>query len=229
MNIPVLSDNNTSRSIKISEAMQQHFAVHINHAYTILEQINSGMYKEWFEGKKDLVCMDFGANVGLVSLYMIPYCKELYCIEPTPRHYNLLGELLEPNKGDCEINLSVFALNDKDEEVQFMTAHSTENKITTTDGYGNDKITVTGKPLSYFIQDKIIDFCKIDIESGEMSSLTVDELKKVHGKVKTFFVEVHPGYNGGMDGNREELIRRFKEAGYRTETKDFQTIVAYES
>ena len=88
-----------------------------------------------------------------------------------------------------------------------------------------------GKPLSYFIDKAmgIVDFCKIDIESGEMLALTVSELKKVHGRVKTFFVEVHPGYNGGMDGNREELVKRFTEAGYRVETEDYQTIVAYES
>lgn len=229
MNIEILNHDGNKRVVTISKAMEDHFAVPINHAYTILEQINSGMYKKWFEGKKDLVCMDFGANVGLVSLYMQPACRELYCIEPTPSHYDLLQELLWQNKGETVVVTYQMALAEKEGEVIFTTSHATENKITSEGGYGNVKITVQGKPLSWFIDGKAIDFCKVDIESGEMLALTVDELKKVHGKVKVFFVEVHPGYNGGMDENREEIIRRFQESGYRTETEDYQTVVAYES
>lgn len=229
MKVNILSDGGSMREVNMSGAMRAHFGIHINHAHTILEQINSGMYREWFDGKKDLVCMDFGANVGLVSLYMLPFCKELYCIEPTPSHFDLMQELLSANKGDTQLMLSPYALTEKEGEVTFATGHSTENKVSSPDGYGNHKITVMGKPLSWFVADKVVDFCKIDIESGEMLALTVDELQKVHGSVKVFFVEVHPGYNGGMDENREELIRRFTESGYKTETKDFQTIVAYAS
>ncbi len=229
MTIDILSPDGSTREVAISEAMKNHFDIHINHAHTILNQINEGMYRKWVEGKKDLVCMDFGSNVGLVSLYLMPACKKLYCIEPTPAHINLLGELLEPNKGDTKIFISQYALADKEGELFFATGHSTENKVTVEEGYGNHKIKVLGRPLSKFVEDvgEVVDFCKIDIESGEMLALTVDELRKVHGKVKTFFVEIHPGYNGGMDENREEIISRFNEAGYKTETEDYQTVVAY--
>jgi len=229
MNIIIRDANGKQdRSIPISKDMQQHFSIPINHANTILDQINSGMYAKWFEGKKDLVCIDIGANVGLVSLYMLPACKELYCIEPTPSHFKLLKELLGEH---TNTHLHSLALADKNGEVIFMTGHSTENKITSADGYGNGKIKVTSVTLSGLLQvtgaDRfIIDFCKIDIESGEMIALTVSELKKVKGKIKTFFVEVHPGFNGGMDGNREELKKRFKEAGYKVYEEDYQTIVA---
>jgi len=222
VNITIASPNKQARSVEISQAMQNHFSIPINHANTILTQINSGMYNRWFEGKKDLVCIDFGANVGLVSLYMLPACKELICVEPTPSHHVLLTELV---KG---ATYSPHALTGKDEEVVFITGHSTENKVSSADGYGNGKITIQGKPLKYFtsLTKSKIDFCKIDIEGAEMIALTSGNIASVKGKVKVFFVEVHPAYNGGMDENREELIKRFESNGYKVEVLDYQTIVA---
>lgn len=229
MNISILSPDGTHRSIPMSRAMEEHFAIPINHANTILTQINEGMYARWFKGKKDLVCIDFGANVGLVSLYMLPACKELYCIEPTPAHFILLKELLSENAVDCTTHFYDNALAGKNEDVIFMTGHSTENKITSADGYGNHKIKVSGVNLSSFLlaaNVPIVDFCKIDIEGGEMMALTEEQLKLVYGKVKTFFVEVHPAFGGGMEENVAELTKRFKNAGYNIEHLDYQTFVA---
>lgn len=232
MNISILDPTTgTLRSIPMSAAMQAHWSVPINSADIILKQINDGMYSRWFKGKKDLVCMDFGANVGLVSLYMLPACKRLHCIEPTPKHMQLLTELISPFGTDLDklhIVAHQQALTGEEGEFVFMTGHSTENKITSAEGYGNHKITVEGKPLNWFIDEvkARIDFCKIDIEGGEMMALAVEQLQLAYGRVKTFFVEVHPAFNGGMDENREELIRRFKFAQYNVETIDFQTIVA---
>lgn len=210
------------REVEISSAMEQHRAIPINHFDTILNQINSGMYMRWFEGKKDLTVIDFGANVGLTALHFSYACKRILCVEPTPTHFSLLTDLAK-NAYNMQM-----ALGEKSDEVIFMTGHSTENKITSADGYGNGKITVQAKPLSFFIDEAggQVDFCKVDTESGEMKALTVGQLKYAYGKVKTFFVEVHPGFGGGLDENREELKVRFMMAGYRVEQIDYQTIVA---
>ncbi len=231
MNITILTPNDGYRTVEISKGMEAHFKIPIDHAYTILQQINDGMYTKYFEGKKDLVCLDFGANVGLVSLYMLPVCKNLYAVEPTPAHYNLLHELLWDHKEESSIKLFDNALTEQEGDVVFATGHATENKVTIAEGYGNNKITVKGKPLSWFAKQiqETVDFCKCDIEGGEIFALTEEQLKLVHGKVKCFFVECHPTNNYGMDACREELIRRFEAAGYETETIDYQTIVAYAS
>ena len=231
MQIQINTPNGEPRNTEISKALEEHWKIPINHAQTILDQINSGMYEKWFNGKKDLVCIDFGANVGLVSLYMLPYCKKILSVEPTPSHYELLSELLSGNGGDNKSILSSSALAEKDEDVLFAIGNATENKMTSAEGHGATKITVQGKPLSWFVDEvgEVVDFCKVDVEGGEMLALIIPELKKVYGKVKTFFVEVHPIYNGSMDSNREELISRFKEAGFETETIDYQTFIAYES
>lgn len=223
----ILNTNGHLKEFTISRDMQKHFNVPINHAQTILNQINSGMYSRWFENKKDLTVFDFGANVGLVSLYMLPACKKLVCVEPTPNHFNLLVELLNDYRSPEQIVIfSQNALTEENKQYLFATGHSTENKVTSSDGYGNNKITVYGQTLSTFIGETEVDFCKVDIEGGEMKALTINELKLVYGKVKTFFVEVHPAFGGGMDENRNELLSRFEQAGYKTETLDFQTIIA---
>lgn len=234
MNITIASPNGVDRVIPISAAMEAHFNEPIQHANTILNQINSGMYKRWFEGKKDMTVIDFGANVGLTGLYFLPACKELIAVEPTPSHHNLLTELmemamlLEKDVTDRQgIKFYRNALSDKTGEVVFMTGHATENKITSEDGYGNGKVKVMGHPLSHFIKGKTIDFCKVDIEGGEMIALTIEQLKFAYsGRVKVFFVEVHPAYNGGMLENMTELTNRFKKSGYNVEHIDYQTLVA---
>lgn len=225
-------NQNERLQIEVSDSMAYHFSHPINHGQTILDQINGGMYAKWFEGKHDLTVIDFGANVGLTALYFLPACKELHCVEPTPAHMELLKELIDANKTNQLVAYLPEALSGDYGEVIFMTGHSTENKMTTEDGYGNGKITVPCKPLSHYVNQCTgpVDFCKVDIESGEMIALTETELKKVAGKVNVFFVEVHPGYGGGMDENKAELMRRFEVAGYKTDTIDYQTFTAeYES
>lgn len=217
------------RKFAISSDMQKHFSIPINHAETILYQINSGMYAKYFEGKKDLRCIDFGANVGLVSLYMAQFSKELYCVEPTPNHFKLLKELLDANCGECNVHYYDTALNGANEPVYFRVNQSTENKIATV----NDATTIKvhGVTLSSFLQasnaeKEIIDFVKVDIESAEILCLTNKELKKTRGKIRTFFVECHPSNNYGMDECREELIKRFADNGYIIDVCDYQTFTA---
>lgn len=221
--------NVNNKDYLISADLKKHFDIPINHAHTILNQINSGMYAKYFEGKKDLRCIDFGANVGLVSLYMAQFSKELYCVEPTPSHYKLLKELLDANCGECNVHYYDTALNGANEPVYFRVNQSTENKIATV----NDATTIKvhGVTLSSFLQasnaeKEIIDFVKVDVEGAEIFCLTNEEIQKAKGKVRIFFVECHPSANYGMDECREELIRRFSKNGYKVELLDYQTFTA---
>ncbi len=237
----ILQPDRTYYEFELSSELEKHWRSPMEHAETILQQINNGMYSRWFEGKSGMTVIDFGANVGLTSLYFLPACKELHCVEPTPSHYKLLTQTIGV-PADYQLKESTItfaksgtkrvihdtALGEKEDLVTFATGHSTENKITSPDGWGQGKINVQAKPISYFVDKAgdIVDFCKVDIEGFEIKALTLDELKKVAGKVKTFFVEIHPAYNGGIDENREELTVRFMQAGYQVEKIDYQTIVA---
>lgn len=227
MTIKIASPNGPDRTIEISPAMEKHWSIPINHAQTILNQINSGMYKRWFEGKKDLVVIDFGANVGLTGLYFQPACKELYLVEPTPAHLELIDGLIKQSNNPI-VYIYNRAISDKGEVVTFMTGHSTENKITTKEGYGNGKIEVQAYPLSWFLKQtkEIVDFIKCDIEGAEIFALSQEQLNLSKGKVRAFFVECHPSQNYGMEGCVVELTNRFKNSGYAVEQIDYQTFVA---
>ncbi len=63
---------------------------------TLKEQINSGMYDHLFTGKRDLVFLDIGANIGLVSIYAVPYCKRIVAIEPSPDTFQQLSKNTKP-------------------------------------------------------------------------------------------------------------------------------------
>lgn len=229
MQITINNPNGEPQTFTVPESLEKHWQQPINHCQTILNQINSGMYDRWFKGRTDMACLDFGANVGLVSAYMAANSKHVISVEPTPMHYSILCDTIAVclrKNGVCNYATTQTALAENERKVVFMTGHSTENKITTPEGYGNGKIEIDAYPLSWFVQERSIDFCKVDIEGYEIYALSQEEINKVAGKVKVFFVEMHPYDNWGFESMSKELTERFENAGYNVELLDFQTLVA---
>jgi len=76
-----------------------------------------GIYNDVFNQKEDLVVIDVGANIGIVTDYMRPYCKKIYAIEPSSMHFEALKKNKEYNKWD---NVEIFnaAIADKDGEMK---------------------------------------------------------------------------------------------------------------
>jgi FkbM family methyltransferase len=130
---------------------------------TLKDQIKSGIYDHLFEGKSDLVFLDIGANIGLVSIYAVPYCKRIVSLEPCQSTYDRLKDntriypmietvqaALTPQSGPHE-----FFVND----INF-TASSTVNT------YGQ-RIEVQGKTLGTILKENNlthVDVCKCDAE-----------------------------------------------------------------
>jgi len=223
--ISISNPNGEPSVFKLSNAMKEHWKEYWNHCPTILDQINGGMYDRWFKGKSNMACLDFGANVGLVSLYMAQNSKRVISVEPTPEHYSLL----EWNaKQSNSLTLGTIApiraaLADSEKMVDFASGHATENKIGT---HGQNQIKVEAYPLEWFVGETIIDFCKVDIEGYEIYALSQEQIEAVAGKVKVFFVEMHPYENWGFENMPQELKSRFEKAGYKVELLDFQTLIA---
>src|SRR5438552_3109233 len=76
--------------------IEEHYAKPSSYVDTLQEQIDNGMYAHLFEGKKDLVFLDIGANIGLVSIYAAPYCKRIIAVEPAEDVVPVLRELTWP-------------------------------------------------------------------------------------------------------------------------------------
>src|SRR5207253_3031198 len=70
--------------------IEEHYAKSSSYVDTLQEQIDNGMYAHLFESKKDLVFLDIGANIGLVSIYAVPFCKRIVAIEPSPEVFKVL-------------------------------------------------------------------------------------------------------------------------------------------
>jgi FkbM family methyltransferase len=156
----------------------------------IKEQVASGMYEKLFGGRSDLVFLDIGANVGIVSIYAVPYCKRIVAIEPSPTTFETLKRNIEnypiiecfqvaltPVRGQHE-----FFVND----VNF-TASSTVNT------YGK-RIMVEGQTLPQILSENNlthVDVCKVDVEGAEGESLECYMLEYAKDIIKTYFIEVH--------------------------------------
>lgn len=231
MTIDILNPNGTFRNIEVSKEFEQHYNLEANHAHTILNQINGGMYQKWFGDKKDLVVLDIGSNVGLTALYFLPACHKLLCVEPTPSHRKLMADLLNRSGIGEKAYIHPNALTMEDKEYDFFTCESsTENRITKngqSEGAGT-RIKVQGKPLAYFLSqiESPVDFCKIDIEGGEMEALTIEQLENAYDKVKMFYVEVHPTAGHTQEANMVELMSRFATTAYTIERINFETFTA---
>lgn len=68
--------------------------------YIYKEIYFDGVYIDIFNQKKDMVVMDIGANIGVVTQYMRDYAKKVYSIEPSKEHFEALKKNKEFNKWD---------------------------------------------------------------------------------------------------------------------------------
>jgi FkbM family methyltransferase len=157
---------------------------------TLKDQIKSGIYDHLFEGKSDLVFLDIGANIGLVSIYAVPYCKRIVSLEPCQSTYDRLKDntriypmietvqaALTPQSGPHE-----FFVND----INF-TASSTVNT------YGQ-RIEVQGKTLGTILKENNlthVDVCKCDAEGAEGEALSCSEILNAREIIQQWFIEVH--------------------------------------
>ncbi len=209
--------------------------------YIYKEIYLDGVYVDIFNQKKDMVVIDVGANIGIVSQYMRDYCKKLYAIEPSPEHFEALKKNKEFNNWD---NVEVFncALADKDGEMElsqndFNRTMNTlmvgdvgpDGRYKTIDGlfsmgtagpYSN-KVKVKTMALDTFMKENKIDevdFVKFDVEGAEDMILRSEGFKKVAPKIKAIEVEFHyPSW--------KELVKYMTGLGYQARRYEASAII----
>ena len=188
--------------------------------YIYKEIYFDGVYADIFNNKKDMVVIDVGANIGVVTQYMRDYCKKLYAIEPSTEHFEALKTNKTFNKWD---NVEVFklAIADKDGE---MTLHNnvtnrTCHSLTLNYGQKSEKVKTMGMN-SFLKKNKIkeVDFMKFDVEGAEDLILRSDEFRKASSKIKAIEVEFHhPTWN--------ELVKYMMEMGYEARRYESSAII----
>lgn len=180
---------------------------------TIKDQIASGMYAPLFEGKRDLVFLDIGANVGLVSIYAVPFCNRIVAIEPAPGTFE---KLQENTKNYPMIECYQVALAPKDESVAFYVNDVNFTASSTVNTYGT-KIVVEGSSLKYILLNhglRQVDVCKIDAEGAEGESLGFDQIQGASQIIDTWFIETHNCPMTSWEHKLGTLVGNFARCGY---------------
>jgi FkbM family methyltransferase len=193
-----------------------------NYTDVILKQINEDrMYDPIFAGRTDMTVLDLGANCGLFSLYAADSCNKLIAVEPTPKTFDVLQEIVKDHANITPLQLAIGPHN---EMISFfINENSTTNSMLNRNGTETKVQCMTLETLFHMQGLDHVDFIKCDIEGSEMQALTDATLGPIADKVKFWFVEVHQtdvkdhAWPGNLGSNRQQLAELFQRHGYQTD------------
>lgn len=137
--------------------------------------------------------VDLGSNIGTFSLWIYPYAKKIYAVEPNPKPIELLKKTIEDNKLDkiIPIEIAITGTNG---------ARFLANTDDTAYGSGliNDTVGMKIKSMqldTFMVEYKIeyIDLLKVDIELTEKELFESAGFRNVQNKIGTIIGEYHNG------------------------------------
>lgn len=169
--------------------------------YIYREIYFEGVYIDILNGRKDMVIVDVGANIGVTVDHFKNYAKKVYAIEPSPEHFAALQKNKEFNKWD-NVVISNVALADKNGEMEFK--QSSNNRTTNqlvqnghthnSSWYNEETLKVKTMDMeTYFKENNIVhvDFMKFDPEGAEELILYSEGFKKVASFIDAIECEFH--------------------------------------
>ena len=89
--------------------------------YIYKEIYFEGIYVDICNQKKDMVVMDVGANIGIITNHFRPYAKKIYAIEPEKENFRALKKNKEHNDWK-KVELFRVAIADKNGEMTLYQA-----------------------------------------------------------------------------------------------------------
>ncbi len=187
---------------------------------TLKEQINGGMYDHLFRTsvnatlgrvRKDLVFLDIGANIGLVSVYAVPYCKHIVSVEPS---HDTFQRLVENTRHYPIIECLNFALTPSDGMHEFFENDVNFTASSTVNTYGK-KTSVGGRTLSSLLKYvRHVDICKIDAEGAEGEALNLSQLEAASSIISTYYIETHNCPKTTWEHKLGTLVGNLARCGY---------------
>jgi len=152
------------------------------------------VYDEALQGKRGLVIIDIGANVGLTAHWLMGHAKQLYAVEPASANYEVLLKNIEFN-GWNNVKPIKAGIAEKDGEMELSlnptntTTHSFFFKHT---NHQSEKVRViTFETLFKENNIERADFVKLDIEGYETTILPGEDFKKMSPKIDMIEIEFH--------------------------------------
>ena len=179
--------------------------------------------------------IDLGANIGLFSLYMSSICKEIYSVEPTPSHIEIMKDLLDKLQvKNIFPNQVAIHTKNGEEEFQLNSSNSTMNSFLRhgIDPGGTDSVTVPTTTLADFIKNTVkkrVNFVKMDIEGFENIIVHDPSFEEAIKEIDAIYVEVHDfGGAGKMEENVNRVVERLESLGKKTMKLTYDGVLGYD-
>lgn len=143
------------------------------------------------------VIFDCGANIGLATLYfktLYPRCV-VEAFEPDPQTFGILEHNVSRNNLEG-VSLHRCALWDAEGELDFYTGKNTPSQLSMSAACDrlngqSTRIRVPAMRLSRFLDGKVIDFLKIDVEGSEEHILADLEKEGSFENIRQMAIEYH--------------------------------------
>lgn len=173
-----------------------------------------------------MVCLDVGANIGLMSVHMARRVGQegtIFSFEPVPNVYKRLGQHIHANHVEDHTQLHPVALSNVSGEAEIHYGSETRTNqgeaslVATTDRKLERKCMVETVRLDDFVERhgiERIDFIKVDIEGAE--PLFLEGAQNVLTSMKPILcVEVSvQGLSSLPNYGPRDLVRTLEELGY---------------
>jgi FkbM family methyltransferase len=183
--------------------------------HQLAEIYRDRVYAPFVEDKKDLTILDIGGNIGMTAYYFSRYAKDVYVVEPSLEHFDILTRMISFNKlkNVHPINRAVYM---KEGKLPLFhnhnkTMYSLHGAVASPDLKEEmvDCITVEG----IINENKIekVDLMKLDVEGSETEILSGSAFKAVAPKINTIIIERH-AWSGR---NENQLVDVLRSLGYQ--------------
>jgi len=178
------------------------------------EVYTDGVYDGFLGNKKDLVIVELGANIGVVTARLQPHARKIYAVEPSPMEFEALSANRDYN-GWGNVELFQLAIAGKDGEMNLSIGETNRTSSTlmlgekindrlfndvsrkfsfhTVDKY-EKSIRVQSKRIDTFFEENHIervDFMKIDVEGAENLILRHAGFRDVVDRIGAIEIEYH--------------------------------------
>lgn len=183
--LDLLQENNKSNLIDF-------FNSNSTWASAVLDSINQRLeILELLTPNTDIM-IDVGAHIGLFSLFAEPFCKNIYCLEPTTKHFDMLKLLVDNYP---KIKVFKLALGINNEELDFYEdmVNNTQNSLIPHQQSIKSGTVKTINLSNFLIENKLnqIDLLKMDIEGFELPLILHESFNIVSHKINKIYIETH--------------------------------------
>lgn len=151
------------------------------------------VYAPFLEGKKDLVIVDIGANVGIATFYFQQFAKKVVSVEPAAEHFAALSQMVKYNEFTNVVPVKAALFLEDKEFPLFHNPNRTMYSLHAAVSNGEiEKVRgITFETLLKENHLEEIDFMKLDVEGSEAEIICSKAFQEHGHKVKVLILEVH--------------------------------------